>query len=30
VSSGCLHAAEPSLRWLMGHVPLGTQVIIHP
>jgi hypothetical protein len=30
VSSGCLHAAEPTLHWLMEHVPLGTQVIIHP
>jgi lipoprotein-anchoring transpeptidase ErfK/SrfK len=30
VSSGCLHAAEPDLSWLMSHVPLGTQVIIHP
>jgi lipoprotein-anchoring transpeptidase ErfK/SrfK len=30
VSSGCLHAAEPGLRWLMRFVPLGTQVMIHP
>jgi hypothetical protein len=30
VSAGCLHAAEPDLRWLMRHVPLGTQVMIHP
>jgi lipoprotein-anchoring transpeptidase ErfK/SrfK len=30
VSSGCLHAAEPDLRWLMRQVPLGTQVLIHP
>lgn len=30
VSSGCLHAAEPDLRWLMRRLPLGTQVVIHP
>ncbi|HSC51826.1 MAG TPA: L,D-transpeptidase [Gaiellaceae bacterium] len=30
VSSGCLHAAEPALRWLLSRVPLGTQVVIHP
>ena len=30
VSSGCLHAAEPGLRWLMRSVPLGTEVLIHP
>jgi hypothetical protein len=30
VSSGCLHAAEPDLRWLIARVPPGTQVIIHP
>jgi lipoprotein-anchoring transpeptidase ErfK/SrfK len=30
VSSGCLHAAEPDLRWLIDRVPLGTQVMIHP
>jgi hypothetical protein len=30
VSNGCLHAAEPDLRWLMTTVPLGTQVDIHP
>lgn len=30
VSSGCLHAAEPDLRWLMRRLPLGTQVLIHP
>lgn len=29
-SSGCLHAAESDLRWLMRSVPLGTQVVIHP
>lgn len=29
-SSGCLHAAEPDLRWLMRRLPLGTQVMIHP
>jgi lipoprotein-anchoring transpeptidase ErfK/SrfK len=30
VSTGCLHAAEPDLRWLMKRIPLGTQVIVHP
>jgi lipoprotein-anchoring transpeptidase ErfK/SrfK len=30
VSSGCLHAGEPDLRWLLRRVPLGTQVVIHP
>lgn len=30
VSTGCLHAAEPDLRWLMQRVPLGSQVVIHP
>jgi lipoprotein-anchoring transpeptidase ErfK/SrfK len=29
-SSGCLHAAESDLRWLMKRIPLGTQVVIHP
>jgi len=28
VSMGCLHAGETDLRWLMRHVPLGTQVVI--
>jgi hypothetical protein len=28
VSAGCLHAAEPSLRYLMRTVPLGTPVTI--
>ena len=30
VSSGCLHAAEPDLRWLMKRIPLGTEVVVHP
>jgi lipoprotein-anchoring transpeptidase ErfK/SrfK len=30
VSTGCLHAAEADLRWLLRRVPLGTQVVIHP
>jgi lipoprotein-anchoring transpeptidase ErfK/SrfK len=30
VSSGCLHAGEADLRWLMQRVPLGTVVEIHP
>jgi lipoprotein-anchoring transpeptidase ErfK/SrfK len=30
VSSGCLHAGESDLRWLLRRVPLGTQVVIHP
>jgi lipoprotein-anchoring transpeptidase ErfK/SrfK len=30
VSSGCLHAGETDLRWLLRRVPLGTQVVIHP
>ena len=30
VSSGCLHAGESDLRWLMRRLPLGTQVVIHP
>jgi hypothetical protein len=29
VSNGCLHAAEPDLRYLMRTVPLGTAVRIH-
>ena len=29
VSNGCLHAAEPDLRYLMKTVPLGTPVRIH-
>jgi|SRR6187397_1278285 len=29
VSSGCLHAGEAALRWLLRRVPLGTQVVIH-
>jgi L,D-transpeptidase-like protein len=28
--SGCLHADEADLRWLLRRVPLGTQVVIHP
>jgi lipoprotein-anchoring transpeptidase ErfK/SrfK len=30
VSTGCLHAGETDLRWLLHRVPLGTQVVIHP
>lgn len=30
VSTGCLHAGEGDLRWLLRRVPLGTQVVIHP
>ena len=30
VSSGCLHAGESDLRWLLRRIPLGTQVVIHP
>src|SRR5262245_48148924 len=30
VSSGCLHAAEPDLGWLMKRIPLGTEVVVHP
>jgi lipoprotein-anchoring transpeptidase ErfK/SrfK len=30
VSTGCLHAGEAELRWLLRRVPLGTQVVIHP
>ena len=30
VSTGCLHAGEADLRWLLRRVPLGTQVVIHP
>jgi L,D-transpeptidase catalytic domain len=29
-STGCLHAAEPDLRYLMRLVPLGAQIVIHP
>ena len=30
VSTGCLHAAEADLRFLMRRVPLGAQITIHP
>ena len=30
VSTGCLHAGEADLRWLLRRVPLGTQIVIHP
>lgn len=30
ISTGCLHAAEGDLRWLMRVVPLGAQITIHP
>jgi hypothetical protein len=30
VSTGCLHAAETDLHWLMRSVPLGAQITIHP
>ena len=30
VSTGCLHADEADLRWLMRSVPLGAQITIHP
>ena len=30
VSNGCLHARRNDLRWLLRHVPLGTQITIHP
>lgn len=30
LSAGCLHAAEPDLRWLVRRIPLGTPVTIHP
>jgi lipoprotein-anchoring transpeptidase ErfK/SrfK len=30
ISTGCLHAAEADLRWLMRVVPLGAQITIHP
>jgi hypothetical protein len=30
VSTGCLHAAEGDLRYLMRRVPLGAQITIHP
>ena len=29
-STGCLHADEADLRWLLRRVPLRTQVVIHP
>jgi hypothetical protein len=30
VSTGCLHADERGLRYLMRLVPLGAQIVIHP
>ena len=30
LSAGCLHAADPDLRWLMRRIPLGTPITIHP
>ena len=30
VSTGCLHAADSDLRYLMRVVPLGAQIVIHP
>jgi L,D-transpeptidase catalytic domain len=30
VSTGCLHAGERDLRYLMRVVPLGAQIVIHP
>jgi lipoprotein-anchoring transpeptidase ErfK/SrfK len=30
LSTGCLHAAEADLRYLMRVVPLGAQITIHP
>jgi L,D-transpeptidase catalytic domain len=30
VSTGCLHATEADLRFLMRRVPLGAQITIHP
>jgi hypothetical protein len=30
VSTGCLHAAEADLRYLMRSIPLGAQITIHP
>jgi lipoprotein-anchoring transpeptidase ErfK/SrfK len=30
VSAGCIHLAEPALRYLMRRVPLGTPVFIRP
>jgi lipoprotein-anchoring transpeptidase ErfK/SrfK len=30
VSTGCLHAGERDLRYLMRIVPLGAQIVIHP
>jgi hypothetical protein len=28
-TSGCLHASEAVLRYLVSRLPLGTQVVIH-
>jgi lipoprotein-anchoring transpeptidase ErfK/SrfK len=28
VSAGCLHAHAAAMRWMMGHVPNGTPVVI--
>jgi hypothetical protein len=30
VSTGCLHATEADLRFLMRRIPLGAQITIHP
>jgi L,D-transpeptidase catalytic domain len=30
VSTGCLHAADSDLRYLIRAVPLGAQIVIHP
>jgi hypothetical protein len=30
VSTGCVHASTPALRYLMRSVPLGARVVIHP
>ena len=30
ISSGCIHARESDLHWLLRRVPLGTQITIHP
>jgi len=30
VSTGCLHAGDAGLRWLMRSIPLGAQITIHP
>jgi lipoprotein-anchoring transpeptidase ErfK/SrfK len=29
-SNGCLEATIDDMRWLMGRIPLGTQIVIHP